>query len=111
MPDTLRDAMRSVQPFYWDEFVVEQGDIDAARYAENAEYNPLCTLNKMSNIDKHRRVAVTLLWPDFAGWGSDTGLNQKWRPGSGEFTHGKIVGYISGDVHPAPELDYEFNVA
>ena len=103
--------MRSVQPFYWDEFVVEQGDIDAARYAENAEYNPLCTLNKMSNIDKHRRVAVTLLWPDFAGWGSDTGLNQKWRPGSGEFTHGKIVGYISGDVHPAPELDYEFNVA
>jgi hypothetical protein len=111
MPDKLREAMRMVQPFYWDEYAVEQGWVGAARYAENAEYNPLCTLNRMSNIDKHRRVAVTLLWPDFAGWGSDTGLNQRWRPGDGEFTHGKIVGYIIGDVHPAPELDYEFNIA
>jgi hypothetical protein len=107
----LRDAMRSVQPFYHDEWAVKQGYIGAARYADNAEYDSLCTLNKMSNIDKHRRVAVTLLWPEYAGWGSDTGLDQRWRPGNGEFTDGAIVGYISGDVRPTPQLDYEFNLA
>jgi hypothetical protein len=107
----LRDVMRSVQPFFHDEWALKQGYTTTAHYAENAQYNPLCTLSKISNIDKHRRVAVTLLWPEYAGWGDDTGLNQKWRPGDGEFTHGKIVGYIIGDVHPAPELDYEFNIA
>jgi hypothetical protein len=108
----LRDAMHRVQPFYWDEYAVERGITDETRYRVNAEYDSLCTLNKMSNIDKHRRVAVMLLFPDFAGWGSDRGKNQQWQPGSGEpFRHGKIVGYISGDVHPAPKLDYRFNIA
>ena len=111
MPEKLRVAMRMVQPFFWDEYAVEQGWVGTVRFAENAEYNPLCTLNKMSNIDKHRRVAVTLLFPDYAGWGSDTGLNQRWHPGNGVFADGEIVGRISGEVHPAPELDYEFNLA
>jgi hypothetical protein len=111
MPDELRDAMRGVQPFHLDEWAIARGIADETRYAENAEYDALCTLNKVSNIDKHRRVAFTLLWPNFAGWGSDTGLDQRWIPGNGEFTDGKIVGYIIGDVHPAPILDYEFNLA
>ena len=109
-PD-LREAMHQVQPFYRDEWAVELGYLTSADYAGDAEYNALCTLNKMSNVDKHRRVAVTLLWPAFAGWGSDTELEQRWRPGAGEFTDGEVLGYIRGDVHPAPELDYQFNLA
>ena len=112
MPDKLRDAMRSVQPFYWDECAVERGIIDKTRYAENAEYDALCTLNRISNVDKHRRVAATLLlWPDLAYWGSDPERPQRWRPGNGEFTDGAIVGYISSDIDPVPELVYEFNLA
>jgi hypothetical protein len=110
MPPKLRDAFHGVQPFYWTEQAVLLGVVDETRYAEHAEYDPLCTLAKMSNIDKHRRIAVTLLWPECAGWGTDTGLDQRWRPGNGVFTDGAIVGYISGDVHPAPVLEYEFNI-
>jgi hypothetical protein len=50
----------------------------------------------MSNIDKHRRLALTAWRPDMVWWGSDGESNRRWLPGDGTFEDGSIIGYIVG---------------
>lgn len=63
-------------------------------YETLCKYSDLGELGYMSNIDKHRRLALTAWRPDMVWWGSDGESNRRWLPGGGTFEDGSIIGYI-----------------
>jgi hypothetical protein len=104
----LRDALRTAQPFYGLEHLKNMGYASNDTHAAESPFDPLSTLALMSNHDKHRRLPVTVLWPDIVYWPSDEPSNSRWLPGDGTFEHGSIVGYMIGDVDE--QVIYEFQL-
>jgi hypothetical protein len=106
MPSHLREALRSVQPFYGLEYLKGIGAAEGrGSYADHSPYYALSTLARMSNIDKHRRLAVTAWWPDIVSWGSNGQTNRRWLPGDGS-----IVGYIVGSDETGDDVHHEFSL-
>lgn len=112
MSPGLRRVLRSVQPFYGLEYLRSLGKADGLRsYEDDSPYHDLSTINRMSNIDKHRRLAVTALWwSDIVSWGSDGPTQRRWLPGDGTFVDGAIVGYMVGSDGQADDVNVEFNL-
>ena len=81
--------------------------------AEEVEYNLLHVLQRLSNIDKHRRVHVVTCWPDLVFWGSDGPSKRRWQWGTPPFADGAILGYLIDDPQhpePLPELQHEIDL-
>jgi hypothetical protein len=73
-----RDAIRCVQPFSLAEEAAEYGVEWATTPAEEYKINELARLNKLSNIDKHRRLTLVAWYVDLVYW---TGpRSASWRP-------------------------------
>lgn len=107
----LRDILRSVQPFYGLEYLRSVGKAnDLGSYADHSPFHGLSTMARVSNIDKHRRLAVTAWWPDIVSWGSDGVTHRRWLPGDGTFVDGSMVGYIVGSDGSDNDVGHEFKL-
>jgi hypothetical protein len=112
MPSYLRDIIRSVQPFYWLE-VAKHSGVEAAKdldYETHYQHSRLGELGYMSNIDKHRRLALAAWRPNIVWWGFDGDSNRQWLPGDGTFEDGSIIGYIVGTDEHGSDLLYDVNL-
>lgn len=113
MQEPVRRALRAVQPFYWLEhgLRVDPASVGERNWEDEARYHPLTTINRLSNIDKHRRLAVTAWWPASIWFSVTEGTGRTWRPGRGfPWKHGDIVGYISGTGPEPSQVVHEFNL-
>jgi hypothetical protein len=111
-PSNLRDIIRSVQPFYWLE-VAKRSNVESAHdldYEAHYRHSPLGELGYMSNIDKHRRLALTAWRPNMVWWGFNGESNRQWLPGDGKFEDGSIIGYIVGTDEHGSVVMYDFNL-
>ena len=82
MDDRIRNAIRSVQPFNWLAEAKRLGvpNITDLSYKEESEHETLWILGKLSNLDKHRRLAAASWWPSIVYWGSDGRTKAQWQP-------------------------------
>jgi hypothetical protein len=111
-PQYLRDAIRWVQPFWWLE-EAKALDVEAARdLTYEHRVSTLAGLAHLSNVDKHRRLAVTAWWPGLVYWTSQQGNSKRlWAPGDGTLREGSIVGYVTGVDEGGGEVVHEFNLS
>lgn len=99
-----QEAMKAVQPGrIHDQAValgIQMGTTD--REIEVA-HDHLWTLATLSNIDKHRKLHVTMWWPDLLYWASDGPSRRRWVWGNPPFNDGSILGKLCDDLtHPEP---------
>jgi hypothetical protein len=110
--DRARRAFRQVQPFFYDELATQHGATLSGGYAERAQWHPLIRLDRLWNIDKHRRLAIMAWWPDLIYWGSNGPSNRHMLPGDGTVSDGSILFYLQGrDEEMGDEVSHEFNLA
>jgi hypothetical protein len=111
-PQDLRDVIRSAQPFFHIELGRRSGiqSADDLDYETHYQHSDLGVLGYMSNIDKHRRLALTAWRPNTVWWGSDGDSNRRWLPGDGTFEDGSIIGYIVGTGENDGDVVYDFNL-
>ena len=64
---------------------------------EEVAYDYLTLLDRLSNIDKHRRVHLVASWPALVYWGSDEPSRLRWRWGQPPFNDGTILGRLYQD--------------
>jgi hypothetical protein len=102
-----RAAFRTTQPFA----IPEQAGHPAA-YAKVYHWDELRRLNKLSNLDKHRRLAVLGWAPDIMFWPSGGQTNRRWFPGGvRRLIDGAILGYMTGsDPEVGDRVDFQFNL-
>jgi hypothetical protein len=79
-------------------------------YADEHRHTNLAALAHLSNLDKHRRLAVTAWWPGLVYWMSDGESNRRWEPGDGTFEDGSIIGYVTGTDEGHTDVVHEFNL-
>ncbi|GAA4469793.1 hypothetical protein GCM10023170_085670 [Phytohabitans houttuyneae] len=109
--DRARRAFRQVQPFAHDEIVIQSGVPLDSSYEDRARWRPLYRLDRLWNIDKHRRLAIVAWWPDLIYWSSDGPSNRKMLPGDGTVADGSILFYIHGhDEGMGDKVSHEFNL-
>ena len=108
-----KGAIRRVQPGHlFDEIERERGSAPTLDRDSEVKYDPLFLLNRLSNIDKHRRLHTTVWWPGLIYWGSDRPTH-KWILGSPPFVDGAILGRLLKDPEetvPTPELYSEIDL-
>jgi hypothetical protein len=110
--DRARRAFRQVQPFFYDEQAVQYGVALSDSYKERAQWHPLIRLDRLWNIDKHRRLAIMAWWPDLIYWGSNGPSSRQMLPGDGTVADGSILFYMQGrDEDMGDEVNHEFNLA
>jgi hypothetical protein len=80
-----REAMGSVQPGAHHDLAVQFGATPSDTREEAVKWDSLWVLNRLSNIDKHRKLHVTVAWPDLVHWGSDGPSHRRWRYGTPPF--------------------------
>jgi hypothetical protein len=110
-----REAICSVQPGWGYDDQIRQGRTLAYGRDEEVNYHPLTLLNRLSNIDKHRRLNPVTSWIDLVYWGTDGQARRGWRWGTPPFESGSILGVLIGDPsnpEPLPRIqgDPDFRV-
>jgi hypothetical protein len=104
-------ALRSVQPFVNLEQLHQHGVSLEEPFEQRARWEILYRLNRLWNIDKHRRLVLTAWWPDLLYWGSHGPTNRQAFPGHGTLADGSILLYIEGsDEGMGNEINHEFNL-
>jgi hypothetical protein len=109
-----REAMRGVQPARVHDYLAERGQPTHYPREEEVDHDPLYLLNKLSNIDKHRRLHLAFWWPWMASWGSDAPSRRQWRWGRPPFVDGAILGRLSDDPEgrePLPKVQHELSLS
>jgi hypothetical protein len=112
--ERLRGSLREAQPFWLLELSKAKGveNAVALTYEHEAKFNGLMALNRLSNIDKHRRVNVAAWWPSLTYWMGDaaSGLPD-WHPNPPPYADGQIVGVMRGAPEgPPPEAIHDFEL-
>jgi hypothetical protein len=106
-----RAAMRCVQPFAIPEEAAEVGVEWSTSSAEEYRINELARLSRLSNIDKHRRLALVAWYLDMVYW--TDGEPSQWRPEPPPalvLEDGSLLGYqVSGD-DPAPKPKFDLHL-
>lgn len=105
-----RAALRKHQSFWIAEELVKLGGDLPGHHSEADEFrfSSLNRLRMLSNIDKHRRLAVTAWWPSLLYWGASPFGNRRLLRGDGTLTDGSILCYFEGhDIGGSP-LSHEF---
>jgi len=108
-----RQAIRAVQPARLHDYLTETGQIPAHKRTEEVAYDFLTVLNRLSNIDKHRRLHVVTCWPDLVYWGSDDPSKRRWAWGALPLKNGSILGHLYTDPEhpePPPSLHHEMEL-
>jgi hypothetical protein len=108
-----QEAIRAVQPGHLYDSVAEEARKRLDRDREVA-FDHLYLLNRLSNIDKHRRLHVTVWWPGLVYWGSDGSSKRKWIWGIPPFEDGSILGRLLDDPDnpepPPPEIHHDIEL-
>jgi hypothetical protein len=109
--DRAREAFRAVQPFVHLEEVKKAGVAVERSFKEETRYADLHRLNKLWNIDKHRRLALMAWWPDLIYWTSNGPSSRKMFRGDGTLANGSVLFYIEGaDDGRGSDVQHEFNL-
>jgi hypothetical protein len=109
--DQARAAFRSVQPFRIHEEAMLLGVQVTDTYEQDYRWSQLYRLTQLSNLDKHRRLTLTVWWPDLVYWMSNGPSKRRWFGGDGTFTHGSVLGYMVGqDADAGDEVFHDFNL-
>jgi hypothetical protein len=104
-PDERR-AFRIVQPF-----AIAEAAGDPAAYAGTYRWDDKRRLNELSNLDKHRRLAVLGWGHDIMFWPSDGQTQRQWTPGDRRFIDGAVLGYMIGnDPEVGDAVYFQFNL-
>jgi hypothetical protein len=98
LPHIRADHLRLIesrQPWY----PMTRAGLDSAAVQNAVEHDQLTTLQTLSNIDKHRRIHLTGWYPRDIYAGTPEGITVNWRPGTGDWIHGGVVGtwLLDGD--------------
>lgn len=110
--DRARRAFRQVQPFFYDEMATQHGITLSDSYEDRARWHALFRLDRLWNIDKHRRLAIMAWWPDLIYWGSNGPSNRRMLPGDGTVADGSVLFYMQGrDPDMGDAVTHEFNLA
>jgi hypothetical protein len=112
-PPALRDkVIRPVQSFYWLEEAKRSGVESASTpdYEAAYQHSALGEFSYVSNIDKHRRLALTAWRSDLLWWGSNGQSNRRWLPGDGTFKNGSIIGYTVDNDDSDSDVMYDFKL-
>jgi hypothetical protein len=103
--DDARAGLRCVQPFAFAEEAAALG-IATVNASEDARRSVLTRVNRIWNIDKHRRLAVLSWFPNLVYWSGDDEAGQlRWQPepwGPDSFADGSLVGYLSRPLSDEP---------
>jgi hypothetical protein len=108
-----QQAIRAVQPGWLYDYLAEAGRADLPDRSEEVRYDPLTLLQRLSNIDKHRRLHVVTCWPGLIYWGSDGPSQRAWLWGTPPFVDGAVLGYLIDDPeHPEqlPDLHQDMEL-
>jgi hypothetical protein len=108
-----RQAIRAVQPAWLHDYLAVTGQIPAHKRSEEVAYDFLTVLNRLSNIDKHRRLHVVTCWPDLVYWSSDGPSKRRWAWGALPLKNGGILGHLYTDPEhpePPPSLHHEMEL-
>jgi hypothetical protein len=101
-----QQAIRAVQPGWLYDYLANAGQTNLPDRSEEVRFDPLTLLQRLSNIDKHRRLHVVTCWPGLVYWGSDGPSRRTWRWGTPPFGDGAVLGYLIDDPeHPEPPPD------
>jgi hypothetical protein len=107
------DAIRAVQPGALHDYLAVQGGTDLHPREEEVAYDSLTLLNRLTKIDKHRRLHVITWWPDLIYWGSDVPASRRWRWGQPPFEDGAVLGILINDPErpgPSPDVHHELQL-
>jgi len=113
LPELLgpnEDAIRAVQPGALHDYLAAQGGTDLHPREEEVAYDSLTLLNRLTKIDKHRRLHVITWWPDLIYWGSDLPARRRWRWGQPPFEDGAVLGFLVDDPGPPPGVRHELQL-
>jgi hypothetical protein len=108
-----QQAIREVQPAAVHDDLAAQGRTDLHKRSEELAYDLLTVLQRLSNVDKHRRLHVATFWPDLIYWGSDGSSERRWQWGTPPFENGAILGHLFDDPkhpEPLPKLYHEIEL-
>jgi len=99
-----RQRVGAVQPGWLYDHAVSLGVGHAGpTREEEVAHDDLTLLNRLSNVDKHRRVHLVTSWPDLVYWGSNAAVQQRWTWGRPPFEDGAVLGTLYQDPgHPEP---------
>lgn len=103
-------AVRRSQPFWWLEEAKRRNVPNAEQesYDENARFHDLTAINRLSNLDKHRRLNVAAWWPGLVYWSHEEGTEFTWqatqRP---PYEDGDVFGILrgTGSAHVVTEFE------
>jgi hypothetical protein len=108
----VRSALRTGQPFYHLELAAAHGvSLAPNAYEDNTKFHALHDINQLSNIDKHRRLPVSMWSPSLLlYWGSDGPTQHTWTYDPvWPWNDGDVVGRMAGPP-PVPEVHQEFHL-
>ena len=92
-----RDAIRCVQPFALHEELAALGTDPATSLADEYRINDLARLNRLSNLDKHRRLPLLAWYVDFVYFTRDVSGCAWSRPGPqpAGLQDNEVIGYLT----------------
>jgi hypothetical protein len=106
-----RQALRAVQPFVHLEQAHESDVATDQTFEDNLYWDPLHRLDKLWNVDKHRRLAVMAWWPHLFYWVSDGPSSRRMLHGDGTLAEGSVMFYVQGrDEGVSNDVVHEFNL-
>ena len=103
-------ALRAVAPGWRYDPLAIEGERPWT-FQDEAIADLLWRLNRLWNIDKHRRLHLAVWWPELTWWTSDDATSYDWRPGSPPFEDGTIVGELIAtdpDTPPPMQIKTDF---
>lgn len=108
--DQSREIFHAFQPFA----KLEQAhSLDVALDKDpgsDSEWNLLYRLDKLWNIDKHRRLIPGAWLPKLFWWGSNGETKRRILPGDGTLLDDSILFYIEGKDEGMGEIMHDFNL-
>lgn len=109
--DQARHALRVVQPFIFGEECERHGVARTRGYDEDFLWSDLHRLDRLWNIDKHRRLNLLAWWPGLLWWSSDGDSQRRMYPGDGTLTDGSVLFYMEGeDPGFGTTVEHDFNI-
>ncbi len=99
--DAVVEAMRTRQPYH----LAELAGMTEDQLVEAVEHHELSALNRLSNIDKHRRLHLIGTFPDDIYSSVPEGVNVRWQWSPGPWVDGSEIGrWVLPEGHEETEF-------
>ena len=111
-PEDL-DTLWHVQSYFWARVAWEESESGptpgSPEEREARARDPLTRLRDLNNVDKHRRLHISLLGPDVPNWGSSGGSLRQVRMG-GAWRDGEVVAQVFDPPSDAVDTDINWDL-